>query len=125
VKKIPEGRRFKPGQSGNPKGRPKKEDTWKYIFSDLLTLEDISMPDGSKITRKQAIAIRMVQEALKGRVEAANFIGKYTESPEPTRLSPVDSDGNPLTGAVFTMKKETLESWQKRIQKDKDASSSK
>jgi hypothetical protein len=114
VKKIPEGRRFQPGQSGNPKGRPKKEDTWKYILSGLLALEDVTMPDGSKITRKQAIAIRMIQEALRGRVEAANFIGKYTESQEPTPISPVDTDENPLTCAVFTMKKETLESWNKR-----------
>ena len=114
MKKIPEGRRFQPGQSGNPKGRPKKEDAWKHIFSDLLALEDVSMPDGTKITRKHAIAIRMIQEALKGRVEAANFIGKYTESPKPTPISPVDPDGNPLTGAVFTIKKETLESWNKR-----------
>lgn len=56
----------------------------------------------------------MIQEALRGRVEAANFIGKYTESQEPTPISPVDTDENPLTCAVFTMKKETLESWNKR-----------
>lgn len=120
MKKIPEGRRFQPGQSGNPKGRPKKEDTWKYIFSTLLELEDVAMPDGSKITRKQAIALRMIQEAMKGRVEAANFIGKYTEDQEPTSISPLESGRNPLVCEIFTMKKETLESWNKRRQIEKN-----
>jgi len=123
MKKIPEGRRFKPGQSGNPKGRPKKENTWKYILNTLLSFEDVTMPDGSKISRKRAIALRMVQEALKGRVDAANLIVKYTESPEPMKISAMDTEGSPLSGAIFMMKKETLESWNKRMQNKKDKSS--
>lgn len=117
MKKMPEGRRFKPGQSGNPKGRPKKEDSWKSIFSSYLEMKDVTLPDGKKLTRKQAIALRMVQEALKGRVEAANFIGKYTESPEPTKISASDSEGDILPGRVFIMEKETLESWKQRFHK--------
>ncbi len=114
MKKIPEGRRFKPGQSGNPKGRPKKENTWKYILNTLLSIEDVIMPDGSKITRKQAIAMRMVQEALKGNINAANLICKYTESGKPTILSLSDSEGSLTMGKVFVVRKETLESWNRR-----------
>lgn len=117
MKKIPEGRRFKPGQSGNPKGRPKADDSWKNILSSLLDAKDVALPDGTKLTRKQAIALKMIQEALKGRVEAANFIGKYTESPEPTKLSASDSDENLIPRAVFMIEKETLESWKQRVQK--------
>ena len=115
VKKIPEGRRFQPGQSGNPKGRPKTDDSWKNILSSLLDAKDVTLPDGTKLTRKQAIALRMIQEALKGRVEAANIIGKYTESPAPTKVCPVDSDEKPLPAVVFKIQKETLESWKQRF----------
>ncbi len=120
MKKMPEGRRFKPGQSGNPKGRPKKENTWKYIFDTLLAIEDVIMPDGSKITRKQAIAIRMVQEALKGSIGAVNLICKYTDSSEqPTALNATDFKSNPVTSKVYMVHKETIESWNKRLQQKK------
>lgn len=109
---------WKKGQSGNPKGRPPKNDSWKNIFLEMLQIEDITLPDGTKISRKKAIAHRAVQEALKGKIEAMNFIGKYTESAEPTRVNHIDADGNPIEGAVFVMQKETLSSWQKRLNKE-------
>jgi hypothetical protein len=109
------GKPFKKGQSGNPKGRPKKEDSWKEIFNEILSIKDVKGPDGKMLSRKRGIADRMSKEALKGRVEAANFISKWIESPAPTKISPVDDDGNHFEGAIFMMKKESLASWQKKV----------
>jgi hypothetical protein len=108
------GKRWVKGQSGNPRGAPRKENSWKSILSNLLSFEDVTMPDGSKISRKRAIAMRMVQEALKGNINAANLICKYTESGKPTILSLSDSESSLTMGKVFVVRKETLESWNRR-----------
>lgn len=34
-RKMPEGKRWKPGQSGNPKGRPKDGQSWSAIISSV------------------------------------------------------------------------------------------
>ena len=59
---------FKPGQSGNPAGRPKKGDTWADMLEEVSEREEvvIDKKTGKRITYKEAVAIRAFQEAAKG-----------------------------------------------------------
>lgn len=60
--------RFKPGQSGNPKGRPKHRKNISTVVSEVLN-ERIKIREGNKIksmSKSEAIARSMVLRALKG-----------------------------------------------------------
>jgi hypothetical protein len=64
----PEHSRFKPGQSGNPSGRPKGSQNLKTIFEKILK-EEITLREGSevrKVTKAEAIMRGLVIGALKG-----------------------------------------------------------
>jgi hypothetical protein len=59
---------FKPGQSGNPSGRPKGSQNLQTIFNKVLA-EVISLRDGpdvKKITKAEAVVRGLVIGALKG-----------------------------------------------------------
>src|SRR3982074_560805 len=60
--------RFKPGQSGNPSGRPKDSKNFKTLLHLILN-EQISLQEGSqsrKISKAEAIMRRLIIGALKG-----------------------------------------------------------
>jgi len=105
------GKRWVKGQSGNPKGGPKKVDSWKSIFSDYLEVVDVYLPDGTAISRRRAIAMKIIKSALAGDISAANFIGKYTEPVEPIKVQHLDEEGSPSPARVCVIKKLTLEEW--------------
>jgi hypothetical protein len=59
---------FKPGQSGNPRGRPKNSKNLKTYVGELLDASITVVEDGKtkKIPRVKAIAIQLVNLAAKG-----------------------------------------------------------
>lgn len=59
---------FKPGQSGNPKGRPKRDWTWA---GELQKAAEEAI---NGVSIKEAMAKSMVKESLKGNVQAFNAI---------------------------------------------------
>jgi hypothetical protein len=66
--KPPLHSRFKPGQSGNPSGRPKNSKNLKTLFHEVLN-EQIPLIDGNqskKVTKAEALIRRLVISALKG-----------------------------------------------------------
>jgi Family of unknown function (DUF5681) len=64
----PESSRFKPGQSGNPKGRPKGSKNLDTIFAELMNKKVVCSENGKnrKISVREGMLRRLIQEALNG-----------------------------------------------------------
>ncbi|MBL4590375.1 MAG: hypothetical protein JKY96_00295 [Phycisphaerales bacterium] len=75
-RKPPKESQWKPGQSGNPKGRPKKiKDFYKLI--DIELDETIRINDGGEIRlmpKRQIIVKALVNDALQGDARARKLI---------------------------------------------------
>ena len=72
----PRDHQFKPGKSGNPKGRPKGAKSEASIWQTRLN-EKIEVREGGrvrKITVREAIVLRCIEDALKGNIKTANFV---------------------------------------------------
>jgi hypothetical protein len=65
--------RFKPGKSGNPKGRPKDSRNLRTIIQDALRTKIVLRQGQGKrsITKLEGIVLRQVDDALKGDGKAA------------------------------------------------------
>jgi len=68
-KKPPVGKRWKKGQSGNPKGRPKSGFALNEYITDLANVE---LED--KKTMLEAVVGKVYEEALDGNMTAINFL---------------------------------------------------
>lgn len=74
--KPPRANQFKPGQSGNPKGRPKGAKSEATILHELLQ-QKIGLNDRGKtrkITLYEAILRRIAEDCLKGNTKSAAFL---------------------------------------------------
>jgi hypothetical protein len=72
----PRAHQFKPGESGNARGRPKGAKSEATILKTLL-YRKIEIREGGrvrKVTVYEAIYLRCVEDALKGNVKTANFV---------------------------------------------------
>jgi uncharacterized protein YbcI len=78
----PVGARWKSGQSGNPRGRPKRTRSRVTIFNDALNQKLTIQDKGktSKISIREGIVRNMMVQALKGNLKAiASIIAKEPE----------------------------------------------
>ena len=68
----PDSYKFKPGQSGNPGGRPKGSKSWKSVIEAELGMEIGLKEQGLelKVTKMEAFAKRLVSDALAGNPKA-------------------------------------------------------
>ena len=66
--KPPRKGQFKPGESGNPKGRPKGTKSLKTHILDQLMRKVVVVEHGQRrqVTRAEAIAIQLVNKAASG-----------------------------------------------------------
>jgi hypothetical protein len=70
--KPPQHTRFKPGQSGNPRGRPKGSLNFTTDLKTVL-LAPVALNDGGRsrrVTTQKAALLRLREKALKGDVRA-------------------------------------------------------
>jgi len=74
--------RWKPGQSGNPKGRPKGAKNMTTYFNEALNKKIEIMERGKlrKVTSREAIALKIISMALKGEPKAISLI--FSKEPE-------------------------------------------
>ncbi len=63
--------RFKPGQSGNPSGRPKRRRSFEM---DLLAALDAATSANSDTTKQQKLAENLVNDALAGKALAMRVL---------------------------------------------------
>jgi len=70
--------RWKSGQSGNPKGRPKGRKNITTHFAEAFAQKLEIQENGRrrKITAKEAIVRRLVAEAVKGNLKAIDYLLK-------------------------------------------------
>ena len=74
--KPPAHARFKPGQSGNPRGRPKTQKSDGQIVADILNARVLVNEAGEmkKITRREALYKNLVAKALQGHPGAQRLL---------------------------------------------------
>ena len=95
-KRPPKATQFKPGRTGNPKGRPKTVPTFKTDLNDELS-ELITVRENGqecKITKRRAMVKALVAAAIKGDVRATNTIVALS-----TKFLAVTEDTTPVTDA--------------------------
>lgn len=72
----PQHTRFRPGQSGNPKGRPQGSKNLKTVVDKELrkriTLTESGRP--RQVTKLEVIVQRLVHDAIKGHLRAAELL---------------------------------------------------
>jgi hypothetical protein len=74
--KPPRAHQFKPGKSGNPKGRPRGAKSEETILRELLQ-QKISLNErgrARKITIYEGIFRRIIEDCLKGNTKSAAFL---------------------------------------------------
>lgn len=75
-KRPPREHQFKPGQSGNPKGRPKKNKNFvedvKGEMNELIQIQ--AQGKLKKITKQKALAKRIVADALSGKTSIIKLL---------------------------------------------------
>jgi Family of unknown function (DUF5681) len=74
----PKHTRFKPGQSGNPRGRPRKSKNISDLIKEELDAK-IDIREGQKtqrVSRREALVKRMVSLALGGNIKVLDWIVK-------------------------------------------------
>ena len=107
-KKMPIGKRFKPGVSGNPLGRPKKGDAWADVANEILGAKSVimtitsedgktkEMSLGCNKTLRHAIIFAQVNAAMNGNIQAARELADRTEG-KPAQMSIPEAGNVDLT----------------------------
>jgi len=112
--KPPKESQFKPGQSGNPKGRPKDSKSLKTIVQKELAgkLEIKVQGTKKKVTKLEAAVMKLVNDALTGNVKSLSELLKLAATYAPTddtsgaeTLPPSEEDQALLQAFVKRMSK--------------------
>lgn len=80
----PRHTQFKPGQSGNPKGRPKGRKNFSTLLEKELNKKVTMTQDGKKIriTKKEVLVTQLVNEAAKGKRSYMEMLIRLMQSQE-------------------------------------------
>jgi hypothetical protein len=101
----PQAHQFRPGQSGNPKGRPKGSQNTDTIIREILDRKVEVRVGGilRKISVRQAILTRFAEDALKGNPKSAAFLfNRYDASSSEEKDAEVISQDDQAIINAFT-----------------------
>lgn len=75
-RKPPKKTRFKPGQSGNPKGRPKGARNFHTVFAEELASSVSIMEEGRarRVSKREVVAKQLVNKAAAGDPKATALL---------------------------------------------------
>ena len=96
--KPPKRTQFKPGQSGNPKGRRTGSQNFKSHVCSALNERIAVTQDGRRqvVTKLKLIATQLVNSAVKGNLKSMEFLIRFMDimdaSPGPGANGPVLTD---------------------------------
>lgn len=97
-RRPPKKSRWKPGQSGNPRGRTKGAKSIATIFRDLFA-KRVTVRDQAgirKVSVLEAIVVRIIARALQGDMKAAQFIlDNAPHVPELINLHEISKETDP------------------------------
>lgn len=91
-RKPPKATRFKPGTSGNPKGRPRGRKNLATILGKIMN-EKVTIKEGDivkKVTKGEAMVMTTMNRALKGDDRAVTTLFKIAR--ETGQLEPTSSE---------------------------------
>ena len=93
----PAEHQFKPGQSGNPKGRPRGAKSLSGYVDALLDQKiTVSDQNGARqITRRHALAMRLVEKAMSGDHKSIQFLTSHDAKKDSQELDPMLLDLSP------------------------------
>ena len=109
----PKHSQFKPGQSGNPKGRPKGAKNQKTIFQEALDTQIAYLEQGKRrmASRRELMILKLVEKALKGDPRAINILlekdaafeetERKTEREAKTSKEEIDAQDKALLAELF------------------------
>ncbi|MCC3305078.1 DUF5681 domain-containing protein [Sneathiella sp. HT1-7] len=99
-KKPPVATRFKKGQSGNPKGRPRgrhREAPYQAVLGQLVTIREEGVE--RKVTAAEAFMLQLAKRGLEGDISAARYTMAAIDAGKDAQLV----DVNDLTGIVVEL----------------------
>ena len=115
-KKPPKHTQFKPGHSGNPKGRPKGSQNLATLVEKELRKPVTVTSKGKpvKMPKKRVIAIQLVDSAAKGDLKAAQYVALLeAQSSASVTQSPSGSDPRPPSRENLKFLAGRLAAWSK------------
>jgi hypothetical protein len=112
----PKHTRFKKGQSGNPKGRPKGRKNWATIIDETLNRKVMVRVGGKtkRMTASQCIIEKTIQQAIKGSVPHLVQVIRMVKD-SGTFETPNDS-GRQRSGVLVVPAYECRADWEKDMQ---------
>ena len=98
------GRGFKPGQSGNPKGRPKGTNNLTTDLQEELALPVLVTQNGKSqtVSKQRAMVKRLTEKALSGDIRAIQLlVNMVLQRLEDGKSCDVDAPLNPDEAAML------------------------
>ncbi len=94
--KPPKSSQFKPGQSGNKKGRPKGAKSMRVLAREMLNekVEITEQGKPKKIKKKEAIVRKLFGRAMKGDHRAIKTLMELSGAEEDTQQNPTETLGS-------------------------------
>ncbi|WP_424244245.1 hypothetical protein Dip510_001446 [Elusimicrobium posterum] len=114
--KPPKEHQFKPGESGNRRGRPIKKIEARNLFNEELCAQlntSVFANEGGKrkrISVKEAIARRLLSDAMNGKISAIKYIAAMTAI--------VDADQQRRDRAIIALMEIEIEREQRRQERE-------